>query len=470
MSDAVQPRANVSILAAIRDGIRGTTEDLTTGPLERAVVLLAVPMVIEMLMESLFAVVDVFFVSRLGADAIATIGLTESLLTIIYTLAMGLSIGATAVVARRIGEGDADGAAVAAVQALLIGLAVAVAIGGAGSLFAPQLLTLMGADAGVLRIGTGYARVMLAGEASFILIFLLNAAFRGAGDAQVAMRALILANSINIVLDPCLIFGLGPFPELGVTGAAVATTTGRFSGVAYLLWSLLREGGRLTVRRRHLRLDVQAMRGMLQLAASGTFQYFVSTASWIGLTRILASFGGHVVAGYTVAIRVVLFALLPSWGLANAGATLVGQSLGAGDPERARAAVGLAGRYNMYFLGVVAVGFVVLAEPLVSVFSRDPLVLKTGVHALRLIAAGFPFYAWGMVFTSAFNGAGDTRTPTLCNLLCFWAWELPLAWGLSRVPGIGPDGVFAAVAIAFSTLAVLSGYLFRRGTWATQQV
>ena len=467
-SPSVPRRA--SILAAIRDGIRGTTEDLTQGSLDRAVVLLAVPMVIEMLMESLFALVDVFFVSRLGADAIATIGLTESLLTVIYTLAMGLSIGATAVVSRRIGEQDPDGAAVAAVQALVIGLLVSVLIGGLGAAFAPALLRLMGADANVLRIGTGYATVMLAGEASFILIFLLNAAFRGAGDAQVAMRALILANGINIVLDPCLIFGLGPFPELGVTGAAVATTTGRFIGVFYLLWSLFREGGRLTVRRRHLRIEWNAMRGMLQIAGSGTFQFFVSTASWIGLTRILATFGGQVVAGYTVALRIILFALLPSWGLANAGATLVGQSLGAKDPARARAAVMLAGRYNMYFLGAMAVVFMLFAEPLVGIFSSDPVVKQTGVHALRLIAAGYPFYAWGMVFTSAFNGAGDTRTPTLCNLLCFWMWELPLAWGLSRIPSIGPDGVFAAVAIAFSTLAVLSGVLFRRGTWASQTV
>lgn len=458
------------LLAAIRDGLRGTTEDLTTAPLRRAVVLLAVPMVIEMLMESLFAVVDVFFVSRLGADAVATIGLTESLLTVIYTIAMGLSIGATAVVARRIGEQDPDGAAVAAVQALLLGLAIAVTIGGLGAIYAPQLLQLMGADAGVLATGRGYATVMLGGEASFILIFLLNAAFRGAGDAQVAMRALILANGLNIVLDPCLIFGLGPFPELGVTGAAVATTTGRFTGVAYLLWSLTRPGGRLQVQTRHMRLDVPAMRGMLQIAASGVFQYFVSTASWIGLTRILATFGGHVVAGYTIAIRLVIFALLPSWGLANAAATLVGQSLGAQDPPRARAAVMLAGWYNMAFLTAVAVAFLVFAEPLVAIFTTDPTVAPTAVHALRLIAAGYPFYAWGMVFTNAFNGAGDTRTPTLVNLACFWALELPLAWVLSRAGAFGPDGAFAAVAIAFSSMAVVSGLLFRRGTWAARQV
>lgn len=459
-----------SLLCAIRDGLRGSDEDLTKGPLDRAVILLSVPMVIEMLMESLFAITDVFFVSRLGADAIATIGLTESLLTIIYTIAMGLSIGATAVVARRIGEGDRDGAAIAAVQALLLGLVVAVVIGGLGASFAPQLLRLMGADDGVIRTGTGYATVMLAGEASFILIFLLNAAFRGAGDAQVAMRALILANGLNIVLAPCFIFGVGPFPELGVTGAGVGTTTGRFCGVFYLLWSLTRPGGRLRVEARHLRLDVPAMRGMLQLAASGTFQYFVSTASWIGLTRILASFGGHTVAGYTIAIRCIIFALLPSWGLANAAATLVGQSLGAGDPGRARAAVMLAGRYNMYFLGAVAVLFLAAAGPIVAIFTTDPTVAPVAEHALRLIALGYPFYAWGMVFTNAFNGAGDTRTPTLVNLACFWAFELPLAWGLSRLPAVGPDGVFASVAIAFSVVAVVSGILFRRGRWAAQQV
>jgi len=427
--------------------------------------LLAVPMVLEMAMESVFAVTDVFFVSRLGSDAVATVGLTESMLTLVYALAMGLGIGATAMVARRIGEKDADGAARAAVQAIALGLIVAVILGIAGALLAPRLLSLMGASAGVIAIGSGYARVMLGGNAVILLLFLINAIFRGAGDAAIAMRVLWLANLINIVLGPCLIFGLGPFPELGVTGAAIATTIGRGTGAMYALSRLLRPGSRVDIQRRHLRLEPELMMRLGRLSASGTFQVFIGMASWIGLIRIISSFGSDALAGYTIGIRVIVFALLPSWGMSNAAATMVGQALGARKPERAERAVWQAGFYNMCFLGIVGLAFVLFAKPIVSIFTSDPDVARYGVSCLRVVACGFLFYGYGMVLTQSFNGAGDTWTPTLINLFVFWLWEIPLAYVLAIVLDFGPFGVFLAMTIAFSTLAVVSAVLFRKGKW-----
>lgn len=456
--------------ATVRQAVRGSRHDYTAGPLGQAILLLAIPMVMEMIMESVFAVADVFWVAHLGADAVATVGLTESLLTLIYTAAMGLSIGVTAMVARRIGERNPAGAAEAAVQGMALGLVAAAVIGGVGVWLAPRLLATMGAAPAVLALGSSYARVMLGGCATIMLLFLVNAIFRGAGDAAIAMRVLWLANGINIVLGPCLIFGVGPFPRLGVTGAAIATNIGRGTGVAYQLYRLWRGDGRVVIRRPQLTLKPAVMRTLLRLSGTGTLQVLIGTASWIGLVRIISSFGSEAVAGYTIAIRIILFALLPSWGLANAAATLVGQGLGAGKPDRAERAVWVAGFYNMLFLGAVGAVFVVWAGPIVRLFTHDPLVAPVAVLCLRVISYGFLFYAYGMVITQSFNGAGDTLTPTLINLVCFWLWELPLAYWLARPAGLGPRGVALAVTIAFSTVAVVSGLIFRRGRWKERRV
>jgi putative MATE family efflux protein len=423
-----------------------------------------------MVMESVFAVVDIFFVSQLGSEAVAAVGLTESLLAVVYTVAAGLSIGVTAMVARRTGERDPDGAAETTLQALLLGAGLSLVLGAAGVAFAPDLLALMGADPAVVEMGSGYAAVMLGGNGAILLLFMLNAAFRGAGDAALAMRVLWLANGINLVLDPCLIFGLGPFPELGVTGAAVATTVGRSVGVAAQLFVLLRGSGRLRLHARHLRVRVALMARVLRLSGTGMLQAFIGMASWIGLVRILSGFGSEALAGYTIAIRIVLFALLPAWGLSNAAATMVGQGLGARDPERAERAVWIAGTMNLAFLGGIGIVFLLAAPQIVAIFGGDAATSAYAVRCLRTVSAGFFFYAYGMVLTQSFNGAGDTWTPTLLNLVCFWLWEIPLAWALSHGLDLGPSGVFAAITIAFSTLAVASGLLFRRGRWKLASV
>ncbi|MDT5272260.1 MAG: hypothetical protein QOH49_4446, partial [Acidobacteriota bacterium] len=439
----------------------------------RAILLLSVPMVLEMLMESLFVVCDVYFVGRLGKEAVATVGLTESMMVLVYTLGIGLSIGATAMVARRTGERDPEGAARTAGQTILLGFVLSLVLGALGVAFAPRLLQLMGAEPAVIAAGSNFTRVMLGGNVSVMMLFLINGTFRGAGDAAVAMRVLWLANAINILLGPCLIFGLGPFPELGVTGAAVATSIGRGTGALYAFSKLWRGSGRIHVTRRHFRLDPSLIRRIVSLSGTATFQVFVGMASWIALTRIVSSFGSAAVAGNIIGMRVIMFALLPSWGMSNAAATLVGQSLGAGKPERAEQAVWRAGFYNMIFLGIVGFFFVVFANPIVGIFTHAAAgaeVQAYGVDCLRIIACGFLFYAYGMVLTQSFNGAGDTRTPTLINVFVFWLWEIPLAWFLALKLGMGPRGVFLAAAIAFSTLAVVSAYFFRLGRWKTKRV
>ncbi len=456
--------------SSVREALRGSRQDFTEVPIRRAILLLAVPMILEMSMESLFAIVDIFWVSRLGAEAVATVGLTEAMLTLIYTVAMGLSIGATATVARRIGEKDPERAARSAVQVLLLGLALAIPIGVAGALSAPRLLGLMGASTEVMTRGHGYTAVMLGGNATVLLLFLGNAIFRGAGDAAVAMRVLWLANALNILLGPCFIFGLGPFPELGVKGAAVATNIGRGAGVVYLLFRLWRGGAHLRLERRHLALELHTMAALVRLSATGMFQMLVGMTSWLALIRILSGFGSAALAGYTIAIRIIIFALLPSWGLGNAAATLVGQNLGAGKPERAEQAVWRAGFYNMTFLGVIGLGFVLFAELLIGVFTQDAQVRPYGVSCLRTVSLGFLFYAYGMVMSQAFNGAGAVWTPTLINLFCFWLWQLPLAYTLAHWMRRGPGGMFAAITIAWSTYAVVSALIFRRGRWKLKKV
>jgi putative MATE family efflux protein len=459
-----------SLWSAIRESIRGSHRDYTTGPIGRAIIMLAIPMVLEMCMESIFAVVDIKWVSYLGPEAMATVGLTESLMTLVYTLAIGLSIGATATVARRIGEQNRDGAARAAVQSIALALIVSVIIALIGAPLAPKLLSLMGASPSLIAHGAGFTTVMLAGNVTVVMLFMINAIFRGSGDAAIAMRVLWLANAINILLGPCFIFGLGPFPKLGIVGAAVATNTGRGIGALYAFSRLLRKGGRFEIKRCHFRLEPAIMARLVRLSATGTFQVFIGMASWIGLVRTISSFGTDALAGYQVGIRVIIFALLPSWGMSNAAATMVGQALGAKNPERAERAVWQAGFYNMIFLGCVGLVFVLFARQIIGLFTTDPNVVPYGVDCLRIVAYGFLFYAYGMVLTQSFNGAGDTWTPTIINLFVFWLWELPLAYVLAIVFGLGPRGVFLAITIAFSTLAIVSALVFRRGNWKAKAV
>jgi putative MATE family efflux protein len=459
-----------SLWQAVREALRGSHRDYTSGPIGRSIIMLAIPMVLEMLMESVFAVVDIFWVAHLGADAVATVGLTESMLTLLYAVAIGLGLGATAMVARRIGEKNAEGAARSAVQAIALGLIVSIVVAFIGVTFADKLLALMGGSPWVLEHGAKFTKIMFAGNATILLLFLINAIFRGAGDAAIAMRVLWLANSINIVLGPCFIFGLGPFPELGIAGAAVATTIGRGTGVLYALSRLIRSGGRFDIRKRHLKLEPSIMARLIRLSATATFQVFIGMASWIGLIRTISTFGSDALAGYTIGIRVIIFALLPSWGMANAAATMVGQSLGAGKPERAERAVWRAGFYNMIFLGAVGLAFVLFAPKIIRIFTDNPNIVPYGVDCLRIVAYGFLFYAWGMVITQSFNGAGDTWTPTIINLFVFWLWELPLGYVLGITFGMGPRGVFLAIMISFSTLAVVSALMFRRGKWKTRRV
>ncbi|MEK6324235.1 MAG: MATE family efflux transporter [Acidobacteriota bacterium] len=468
-----QPRADSGLrhwAGFLREAVVGSQQDFTEGSIGRAIFLLAVPMVLEMMMESLFGIINVFWVARLGAEATATVGITESLLTMVFAVAMGLSMATTATVARRIGEKDHQGASVAAVQSIILGVVVSIPVGIIGVVFAPQMLSLMGASPGVISSGTGYAQVILGGNIVIMQLFLINAVFRGAGDASIAMRVLWIANVINIVLDPCLIFGLGPFPELGVTGSGIATTIGRGIGVLFQLWYLFSGRGRVKVNWHSARFDLQVMLKMVRISMGGMFQFLIATASWLGLVRIVAVFGDAALAGYTVALRIIIFAILPSWGMSNAAATLVGQNLGAGKPARAERSVWVTGFANMCFLGLVAITFIVFAERLIGIFTTDPAVVPYGVSALRFISYGYVFYAYGMVMVQSFNGAGDTNTPTLINLFCYWLVQIPLAYSLAIPFGLGADGVFAAITIAESFLAVVAVLVFRRGKWKQQKV
>ena len=450
--------------------LKGGHSDFTALPLNRAVLLLAVPMVLEMSMESLFAVVDVFWVSHLGFNAIAAVGLTESVMSLIYAVAIGISLAATAIVARRIGEKNPVLASQAAGQIILLGALLAGLLGlGLGS-FAPEILRFMGATPEVIAIGSGFTRIMLSGNATVFLIFLINAVFRGAGDAVIAMRTLWLANALNILLGPCFIFGLGPLPHLGLTGAAVATNLGRGIGVLYQLWHLTGRPGRIRIHWADFRPRWEILGTILKTSGNGIAQMFIHTTSWVGLFKILALFGSQVLAGYTIAIRVVIFALMPAWGLANAGATLVGQNLGAKQPERAEQAVKIAAKFNMIFLGAVGLVFVILCRPIVGLFTTDPAVYPEAVRALWIISLAFPIFAAGMCLEATFNGSGDTWTPTRLNFFCFWLGQIPLAWLLSVPAGLGPLGVYIAVPVSFSALTLWSAVLFRRGKWKQQKI
>ena len=459
-----------TLWSSIREALRGSQEDFTTGSLNRAILLLAIPMVLEMVLESLFAVVDVFWVGRLGADAVATVGLTESLLSLVFAIGLGLSLSTTAMVARRIGEKDPQGAAVAGAQAIFLGLAVSAVVGIPSFLYASDLLRLMGASPAIVASGSGYARIALGGSGALLFLFLNNAIFRGAGDAAIAMRLLWVSNIINLILDPCFIFGLGPFPKLGVTGAAVATLTGRSIGVLYQFYRLLRGSQRIRILRSQLRVNWSVLLRLVRVSLTGILQFAIAHTSWIGLVRIISVFGSAALAGYTIAIRILIFILMPSWGLSNAAATLVGQNLGARKPERAQISVWRTGVYNMIFLGSIGIFFLIFATPVVRLFTQDPEVVPLAASCLRILSYGNIGYAYGMVMLQAFNGAGDTITPTIVNFFGFWVLEIPLAYFLAIRAGWHSTGVFVSIVIAECAIALAGVLLFRRGYWKGQQI
>jgi len=454
----------------VREALRDNNEDFTTGPVGRALGLLAIPMMLEMAMESVFAVVDIAFVSRLGTDAVAAVGITEALITVLYAMAIGLGVGLTAMVSRRIGASDPVAAAEVTGQAIWIGALLSIVIGIAGVAYARDMLEMMGASDGVIEQGVGFTAVILGGSVTIIYLFLLNAAFRGAGDATVALRSLWLANGINIILDPCLIFGLGPFPEMGVTGAAVATTIGRGIGVLYQLWYLMNGRGRIEFHLRYLKFNLNIALHMVRISLGGIGQFLIATASWIGVMRIVSIYGSGAIAAYTIALRMMEFIFLPAWGLGNAAATLVGQNLGAGKTDRAEDSAWRAAKYNAIFMACSGVFLIAFAQAITGLFSNEPEVLRWGTSCMQILGLGFPMYAVGMVMVQALNGAGDTSTPALLNLICFWLLQIPLAFYLATETPLGPNGAFIAIVVAESLLTILAVLTFRKGAWKQQSV
>lgn len=456
--------------AFFREALRDNDEDYTSGPIGRALGLLAIPMMLEMAMESVFAVVDIAFVSRLGTDAVAAVGITEALITVLYALAIGLGVGLTAMVSRRIGAKDSVGAANVTGQAIWVGALLAIVIGVAGATYARDLLAIMGASDSVIEQGKGFTAVLLGGSVSIIYLFLLNAAFRGAGDATVALRSLWLANGINIILDPCLIFGIGPFPEMGVTGAAVATTIGRGIGVIYQLWYLMNGRGRLAFQYCNLRFQLALTLRMIRISAGAVGQFLIATTSWIVIMRIVAIYGSSAIAAYTIALRMLEFVFLPAWGLGNAAATLVGQNLGAGKPDRAEQSAWRAAKYNAIFMACAGIVMILFAAQITGLFTDQAEVLRWGTTCMQILGVGFPMYAVGMVVVQALNGAGDTATPVVLNLICFWLIQIPLAYWLAVATPLGPNGAFLAIVVSESLLTILAVIVFRRGTWKLQTV
>ena len=450
--------------------LKGEETEFTTGSINRAIILLSIPMIAEMIMESLFAVVDVFFVAKVSVNAVATVGLTESVLMIIYSIAVGLSMAVTAIIARRIGEKNYDRANNAAFQAILLALVVGVVLGIPGFLFAEDILRLMGGDSTLIAEGVGYTKIMYAGNLSIILIFLINAIFRGAGNASIAMRSLWIANGLNIILDPLFIFGFGPIPAFGVEGAAIATTTGRSIGVMYQLFHLLNGKAIVRIGWENVVVKWKTIREMIVVSTGGVFQFLVESASWIFLVRVIANFGAEALAGYTIAFRIIVFTLLPSWGMANAAATLVGQNLGAGQPDRAETSAWRTALWNTIFLVAVAIVFFIFANQILALFGATDNVRDIGIQALRIICFGYIFFAYGMVIGQAFNGSGDTYTPLVISLIVFWAIQIPMAYLLAMVYDWGPDGVFFCIAFCHSLYAVIAIALFKRGKWKTVKV
>jgi putative MATE family efflux protein len=454
----------------VAEAVSGTEQDFTEGRLGRAILLLSIPAVLEMIMESIFVVADIFFVSRLGSDAVATVGLTESLITVVYAISLGLATATTSMVSRRIGEKQPDKASHTAVQAILAGLLVSVVIAVPGLLFAEELLDLMGASREISEGMSAYTRIMLGSNIVIMLLFIINAVFRSAGDAAVAMRVLFLGNLLNLVLDPCLIFGLGPFPEMGITGAAVATVIGRGIAVIYQLWLLFFGRMRVSLTLKHLKIDFLVIARLFRLSLGSIGQNLIGTSSWIALVRIISVFGSEIVAGYTIAIRVITFVLLPSWGIANAASTLVGQNLGAGKPQRAERSVMVTGIVNMILLGLVGTFLVLFPGPVIRLFIDEPGVVNSGIEGLRIISIGFIAYGFGMVLVNSFNGAGDTTTPLKINIFAFWCIEIPLAWFLALKSGMNENGVFIAIVVAESLMTLTAWLIFRRGKWKLKKV
>ena len=442
----------------------------TEGSIARVTILLAIPMILEMAMESVFAIVDIFFVARLGTDAVATVGLTEAVITLLYAIAIGLAMGATAMVSRRIGEKDPEQASEAAGQVIWIGVFVSVIVGAIGIIFARDILLLMGASESVVATGVNYTRIMFGGCFSIVFLFLINAIFRGAGDATIAMRALWLANGINIVLDPCFIFGWGPFPELGVTGAAVATNIGRTIGFLYGLYHLIGGRGRVQLHLATMGLRLRVLWSLVRISLGGMAQFLVATASWVFLMSIVSGFGSAAVAGYTIAVRVVMFAILPAWGLSNAAATLVGQNLGAGLPERAETTTWKIAQYNALYMALVMLLLLLLTRPIIAFFSQELEVIEYAVQCLRIFAYSLVLWGYGMTVIQAFNGAGDTMTPTWINIFCFWIVQVPLAYTLALGLGFGPLGVFWAVFVSDVLAGIVGVAFFMRGKWKLREV
>jgi putative MATE family efflux protein len=452
------------------ESVSGTEQDFTEGRLSRAILLLSIPAVLEMIMESVFVVVDIYFVSKLGSDAVATVGITESMITIVYAISIGLATATTSMVSRRMGEKNPDAASRVAFQAILTGIAVSLIIGIPGALYSGKLLELMGASYSIVTQMSGYTTIMLAGNVVIMLLFIINAIFRSAGDAAIAMRVLWVGNIINIVLDPCLIFGLGPFPQMGVAGAAVATTIGRGIAVLYQFYLLFFGKKRIQLSFNHLEINFKIIGKILKLSFGSIGQNLIGTSSWIALVRIISVFGSEVVAGYTIAIRIVSFILLPSWGISNAAATLVGQNLGAKKPDRAERAVMITGWANMILLGAIGAVLVIIPAPFIGLFIHEPGVLKAGIECLRIVSLGFIAYGFGMVLVNSFNGAGDTSTPLKINIFAFWFIEIPLAWLLAIKSGMNEEGVFVAIVIAESIMTFTAWLVFRRGKWKLKEV
>ena len=459
-----------SLWTDIKEAIAGSDRDFTSDTIGKALLILSIPMVLEMIMESIFAVVDIFFVSKLGANAVATVGITESCMTIIYAIGMGLSTATTAMVARRIGEKNAGKAGVVAFQAIISGLVVSILVAIPAVIYAKEFLLLMGASKEMAETGYMFPAIMFGGNAVIMLLFIINAIFRSSGDAAVSMRVLIFANIINIILDPLLIFGIGPFPELGLKGAAIATTTGRGLAVCYQFYLLFYGNKRIRLELHHLKVKLKVIVQLFKLGAGGILQYIIATSSWIALYRIIAVLGSEVMAGYTISIRIIVFVLLPSWGLSNAASTLVGQNLGAKQPERAERTVWITAYANMVLLGLVGLVLIIFPEPFIQLFINDPVVIANGTVSLRIISIGFVSYAMGMVMTQAFNGSGDTVTPTRINLFCFWLFEIPLAYLLAVVLDMKIYGISISIVTAETALTLTAWYFFRQGKWKTVKV
>ncbi len=450
--------------------ITGKETEFTTGSIRKAVFMLSIPMILEMMMESIFAIVDIAYVSRVSVNAVATIGLTESVITLVYAIAIGLSMAATAVVARRVGEKDLKGARQAAMQAILLGIAVAVSIGVVGFLYSKEILALMGGEPDLISEGYGYTKLLIGGNITIVLLFLINAIFRGAGDASVAMWTLVLSNGLNIILDPIFIFGWGPIPEFGVMGAAIATNIGRGTAVIFQLGILFFGWSRIKLAVSDIVLRTGVMFNLIKVSLGGIAQFLIGTSSWVFLMRLMSEFGSEVLAGYTIAIRVMMFTFMPAWGMSNAAATLVGQNLGAKQPERAEKSVWITGKYNAYFMLAVSLIYLFFAPEIIGLFTNVTGVVENGALCLQVVAAGYIFYAYGMVVSQAFNGAGDTKTPTKINLIAFWGFQLPFAYLAAITFELGALGVFLAITLAEVMLSVIAIIWFRKGYWKKVQV